>query len=200
MTDIANYVIDETNEVIQDFGSGVLWWGVKYADYLQPGLMNAAQGYSSRCDYQWIQKGKFLISDGPANPLDQISEIIIGHAIKIHGFEKVKKIATSVMGEAFKRVIKTASVSIFVRHFSYMVVQDIVDYFGVESYLSNVAKIGLTGTISIGVSFNSIQFKSAISYVWLATHSPEICRELVSLEIDTFFFLIMEKMKPFLEK
>jgi len=199
MSDIASYIIDETNEVIQEFGAGVLWWGVKYADYLQPKLMGAAQGYSSRCDYQWRTKGVFLISDSEANPLHQISEIIVGHAVKIYGFKKVEKIAISVMGQSFKQAIKYFGISYFVRNFSNMIVQDITDYFGVESTLSVVAKVGLLGVTSVGVTLNSLQFRSALSYVWLATHHPEICQELTALEIDTFFFLIIEKMKPFLE-
>ena len=90
-------------EVVQSYGEGVLWWGVKNVDYLQPELMNAANDYSDRFNSQMGDSIKYIMIRSPSNPIYKIIKFLLEDLVKKHGKDKVikavKKHGLSIIGK-----------------------------------------------------------------------------------------------------
>jgi hypothetical protein len=186
-------------EVGESVGEGVLWWGVKYVDYFQPELMDAAQGYSDRCLDQWTSRGQFIFNGNESNPLIELTTILLNESIKKHGIDRIEKIAENTIKFAGKTIIKNYGINFFVKRLSDVILQEIVELVGLGTALAKISQFVLSQAISLGVTYNSLQFKSAKAYSWFGAHYPLECQLLVSRNIDTFLFLVLSKIEPYLE-
>jgi hypothetical protein len=180
----------EFKDTIQNVGEGVLWWGVKNVDYAQPKLMDAANQYSDRFLDQFGNIGMYLIGRNSSNPIYKVTEQIISYFVKKYGKDKViKAIAVKSGSLAAKSINQYMVYGSFVSRLTDIVLANIFST-PVYAYL---AKIAAKGILSLGVTYNSLQFSSACAFTWLIKENHMLARKLYDMNLEAFFFLVKDE-------
>ena len=177
-------------EVVQSYGEGALWWGVKNVDYFQPELMNAARDYSVRFDKQTYLAAKYIMSKSPSNPLYKIINILLEDLIKKHGKKAViKAIENNGIKITGKAALNAAIYTIPIKDMTAIVLESIFK----SAVLLTLSRIAINTSLTLGVAFQSLQFQSAKSFIWLANKNRNTAKKLYDLELDALFFLVKDE-------
>lgn len=157
----------------------------------------ASNNWSNRFTDQFYTNGKRLFLSSEANPIYKVTKMIIGDAIKKHGFDKVKEITGKVLGKAAFMAISYYTISNFTSFVARNIILDLKN----SGFLSGILRgagvkyaplIGATVAYQF-LKFEQAQVNSLCAFLSLKRQDVLLARRVFNANLDAFVFLAYRK-------